>query len=245
MTLERVRILENVSIAPDVCSMLVQAPIEAQPGQFAMLYLDRGELLLPRPISICDAADGTIRFVYQVVGTGTKILADKQPGEDIKILAPIGKGFHLGKNARSAQKKVALVGGGIGTPPLLLLAKKLKQQGAQVDVYLGFRSSPFLTEDFKAVADNVHIATDDGNVGFHGNTIDLIKQQAETYDEFLACGPKPMLDALAACAAASGITCQLSMEERMACGLGTCVGCVLEIEGAYKRICTEGPVFYA
>jgi len=243
--LSRVNILQNACIAPDVFSMTVQAGNNAHPGQFAMIYLDRGELLLPRPISICDATADTIRFVYQVVGAGTKILVGKQPGEDIKILAPIGKGFHVGENARSAQKKVALVGGGIGTPPLLLLAKKLKQQGAQVDIYLGFRSSPFLVNDFKAITDNIHIATDDGSVGFHGNTIDLIKQQSQTYGEFLACGPKPMLDALAALAAQSSIPCQLSMEERMACGLGTCVGCVLEIEGAYKRICTEGPVFYA
>jgi len=242
MMLEKVKIKANENIAPDVYAMTVRADIDPHPGTFAMLYVDKGELLLPRPISICDAKSGTIKFVYQVVGRGTAVLAKKTKGDEIKILAPIGKGFYLGKDARTPQKKVALVGGGIGIPPLLLLAKKLKQQGAEVHVYLGFRKDVFLGESFESVADSVFVATDDGSFGFHGNAIDLIKQQNQTYDEFMACGPKPMLDALKDFA---DVSCQLSMEERMACGLGTCVGCVLEVGGEYKRICTEGPVFYA
>jgi len=242
MMLEKVKIIENINLAPDVYSMTVAANITPHPGTFAMLYMDKGELLLPRPISICDAEGDNIKFVYQVVGRGTKLFTKKTKGDEIKILAPIGKGFYLGKDARTPQKKVALVGGGIGTPPLLLLAKKLKQQGTEVHVYLGFRENVFLVESFESVADSVFVATDNGSFGFHGNTIDLIKQQNQAYDEFLACGPKPMLNALKEFA---NVPCQLSMEERMACGLGTCVGCVLEVGGEYKRICTEGPVFYA
>ena len=249
MLIDRLQIVTNTEIAPGIYSMTIHMPEAAKnahPGQFVMVYTGKGELLLPRPISICDADGEVLRLVYQVVGKGTEAMAQMQHGGYVKILAPLGKGFFLSPEAaRTPLKSVALVGGGIGTPPLLLLAKKLKAQGAYVDVYLGFRANPILTAEFKAIADNLHIATEDGSVGHKGNILEVLQQKSQPYDEILACGPRPMLGALANYAQSKGILCQVSMEERMACGLGTCVGCVLEISGTYLRICTEGPVFYS
>jgi dihydroorotate dehydrogenase electron transfer subunit len=242
------KIMANTEIAPGIFSMTVYAPeIEnVHPGQFAMFYLNKGELLLPRPISVCDAGDERLRFVYHVVGKGTEAMANMQ-NSTVKILAPLGKGFFTSAiTARSSLKNVALIGGGIGTPPLLYLAKKLKEQGAKVNTFLGFRSRPILHDEFKSIVDNLHIATEDGSAGHKGNILEVLQaSQNKSYDEFLACGPRPMLNALAAFAHKQNIPCQLSTEERMACGIGTCVGCVLKINGTYLRICTEGPVFYS
>ena len=273
MNYTNLQIVSNHQLTEDIFSMTVSAPgMAVLPGQFAMVYLPNGELLLPRPISICDAAHGQLRFVYQVVGAGTRVMSNMTPGGMVQILVPLGKGFFttpkadgsvggavpcapptIGdaedyipyKPARTPLNKVALVGGGIGTPPLLLLAKTLKSQGSQIDAYLGFRNTPILTDEFKSTVDNLHIATDSGSVGHHGNVLEILQSQLTAYDEILSCGPRPMLNALAEFAAQRGIPCQISTEERMACGLGTCVGCVLSVRGSYVRICTEGPVFYA
>ncbi|MCL1787102.1 MAG: dihydroorotate dehydrogenase electron transfer subunit [Defluviitaleaceae bacterium] len=287
MQLTTAKIITNRDIAPDIFSMTIYAPevaATAKAGQFAMIYLDSGELLLPRPISICDAGAHHLTFVYQVVGKGTGAMAKMPAGGAVKLLAPLGKGFftlpksalhetraqaHFNpceSTARSPLKNVALIGGGIGAPPLLLLAKTLKNQGANVDVYLGFRTNPILIDEFESVADHLYIATEDGSVGHKGNILEVLHKNAsitphslvgaatcrphqqqndKPYDEFLSCGPRPMLDALARYAHSQNTPCQLSMEERMACGLGTCVGCVLEVAGAYQKICTEGPVFYS
>jgi len=260
------QILSNLAIAPGIFSMTVLAPeiaAIARAGQFVMVYLDKNELLLPRPISICDANGFSLRFVYQVVGAGTETMSKMQVGSDVKILGPLGKGFFTYPKdstmisddfaamipARTNLKNVAVLGGGIGTPPLLYLAKTLKTVGANVDAYLGFRSNPILREEFENVTDNLYIATEDGSVGHAGNIVEFLsalsQATGQTYDEYFACGPRPMLDALADYAHSQNIPCQLSMEERMACGLGTCVGCVLKVNGTYLRICTEGPVFYS
>jgi len=246
MKLQQVKILENKQIATDIFSMTVEkdklwVDIEFNPGQFAMIYLNTGELLLPRPISICDATSNTLHFVYQVVGAGTQIMSAVQPGEQIKILAPLGKGFKVDIQGR----KIAIVGGGIGTPPLLFLAKALKSQDAEVDAYLGFRKEPILSKEFETTTDRLLIATESGDIGHRGNILEVLQSQSIQYDEIMACGPRPMLDALSKFAASQNIPCQVSMEERMACGIGTCVGCVLQVKGTYLRICTEGPVFYS
>ena len=258
MQLTTAKIITNRDIAPDIFSMTVHAPEvagTAKAGQFAMIYLNSGELLLPRPISICDAGAHHVTFVYQVVGKGTAAMARMPAGGAVKLLAPLGKGFFTCEStARSPLQKVALVGGGIGAPPLLLLAKTLKNQGANVDIYLGFRTNPILIDEFESIADRLYIATEDGSVGHKGNILEVVGAQAlrphlppnaSGYNEYLACGPRPMLNALTRYAHSQNTPCQLSMEERMACGLGTCVGCVLEVAGAYQKICTEGPVFYS
>lgn len=236
-------VLKNVPIADGIFSMAVSFAegTLASPGQFAMLYLPNGELLLPRPISISDANEGSLTFVYAVVGAGTAVLSRLQPGDSLKLLAPLGKGFFISPIAKTPQKKPAIIGGGIGVAPLLYLAKTLASRGKQPDIYLGFRTAPYLVEEFEKYG-HVHIATEDGSVGHHGRVLDIFPQNK--HDEIMACGPTPLLNAIAELSDTQKIPAQLSYEERMACGIGTCVGCVLEVEGTYFRICTEGPVFY-
>jgi len=201
MKLEHARIFDNLEIAPGIFSMLVGAPeiaFAAHAGQFVMVYLESGELLLPRPISICDKIDNVLRLVYQVVGKGTEVMSKMKNGSAIKLLGPLGKGFFTNpKTARTSLKKVAIVGGGIGTPPLLLLTKTLKHQGTKVDAYLGFRTHPILYPEFENAADNLYIATEDGTAGHRGNILEVLQSQNTDYDEILACGPRPMLNALA------------------------------------------------
>ena len=256
MPLTEAEILSNYTIAKEIFQMQLRAPeiaANAKPGQFVMVYLDSGQFMLPRPISICDANPHTavITLVYQVVGGGTKIMSEKQAGSKIKLLAPLGNGFY---NPKSKCKKVALVGGGIGTAPLFLLAKHVKyfnssdiideqfnSPGIIVDVYLGFRDEPIPISEFASLADRLFIATEDGSTGHHGRILDILNESE--YDEIFACGPIPMLRALQS--KVGKITTQLSLEERMGCGIGTCVGCVVKVENTYTRICCEGPVFYS
>lgn len=243
------QIIKNDYIAGhEIFSLKIDLPEIAKaalPGQFVMVYLDRGELLLPRPISICDKnpENGTIELVYQAVGKGTEALADKKAGQKIKLLGALGNGFYI--NHFTPGNLVALVGGGIGTPPLFLLAKELKKIGVKADVFLGFRFVPILVDRFKTVAENVFVATEDGSFGERGYVTEILQNQNKInkYTEILACGPSPMLQALSDFAETEKIPCQVSMEERMACGIGTCVGCVVKVDGTYARICTEGPVF--
>ena len=231
-------ILTNKNIAPEIFSMTLKTPaIQPKPGQFAMLYLSN--LLLPRPISICDFDNETVTLVYQTVGVGTKIMSELKPTETIKLLAPLGNGFYL-PTPEVPYKNPALVGGGIGTPPLLYLAKTLAASGIKPDIYLGFRSHPILTEEFKPFANKIHISTDDGSQGHHGKITDILKND---YDQIMACGPSPLLKALKPFN--QGTKIQLSLEERMGCGIGTCVGCVVKAGENYVRICCEGPVFYS
>ena len=244
-------VIKNTPISYNTYLMELEAPDLAphiKPGQFAMVYTSNPATLLPRPISIADASDTTITFVYQVVGSGTTEMTRLQQGNTAKILAPLGKGFFLKggeTKIRSQQNKVAIVGGGIGIAPLLLLAKKLKAQGSIVEGYFGFRDTPIMQDLFEPLLDRIYIATEVGHTGHRGNVVDILYALNPTYDEVLACGPKPMLDALHIYTATKFIPTQVSMEERMACGLGTCVGCALKVAGTNIRICTEGPVFYS
>jgi dihydroorotate dehydrogenase electron transfer subunit len=243
-------VTKNECIAPDIFAMTVSAPLiakAARAGQFVMVYLNRGELLLPRPISICDAdADaGTVELVYQVVGKGTRVMAEMFYGLEIKLLGALGNGFFLKNKDGKEFSRVALVGGGIGVPPLLLLAKAFRRLGVETDVFLGFRSAPVLLEEFRAVADRVFVSTEDGSFGNRGYITEVLQAQTCGYDEILACGPLPLLYALADYAKSENIPCQISMEQRMACGLGTCVGCVVKVGEGYVRVCKEGPVFYS
>ncbi|MCL2198098.1 MAG: dihydroorotate dehydrogenase electron transfer subunit [Defluviitaleaceae bacterium] len=238
-------IRDNHCISPDIYAMKIIAPDaakNAKSGQFIMVYLDKGELLLPRPISIYDANDDEIEIIYQVVGKGTKALSQMQPQQEIKILAPLGNGFTIAPDT----KKAALVGGGIGTPPLYYLAKTLAQAKISADIYLGFRTTPILAEEFRALNNGeVHIALENGtdDNAHKGFITDLIASQ--NYDQIFSCGPEPMLRALAALTARTSTPTQVSMEQRMACGIGTCVGCVIKAGAQYTRVCCEGPVFDA
>ncbi|MCL2404177.1 MAG: dihydroorotate dehydrogenase electron transfer subunit [Defluviitaleaceae bacterium] len=230
----------------DIHIMRIHAPDiakNARPGQFVMVYLDKGEHLLPRPISLhdVDKTKGLITLVYIVAGAGTKIMSQWPAGHIVRVLGPLGNGFDI-DNCRAGDK-VALVGGGLGAPPLYYLALELKKMGVNVDVYLGFRKdTPVLTGCFESLCVNLAIATEDGSAGHKGYVTDLLPHDP-TYTTILSCGPAPMLKALSTYANAKNIPCQISVEERMACGIGACKGCVVKTLVGYRLCCTEGPVF--
>lgn len=218
-------------------------------GQFVNVYLDKGEHLLPRPISICEInkKKGTIRLVYRVCGKGTAYMSKYKKGDKIKLLAPLGNCFEIG----ATQRRIAVVGGGIGTPPLLELVKQIRlvNPACEVHVFLGFKTRPILVKDFESCGVIVHIATDDGSVGFHGYIGTKLNNVAMEYELMYACGPHAMLKAVAAWAKGHDTKLFVSLEERMACGIGACVGCVTKVKTdggfAYEKVCKSGSVFPA
>lgn len=244
---KKAQIVENARIAKDIYSMWLKdrdmAEI-AKPGQFVSLYCKAGGRLLPRPISICeiDKTEGRLRLVYRVVGKGTEEFAALEPEEWVEVMGPLGNGFTL------EGKKALLIGGGIGIPPMLELAKQLK---CEKQIVLGYRDDTFLNHEFEAYGE-VFLSTEDGSKGTKGNVIDAIIANQLSADIIYACGPMPMLRGVKNYAIQQGIKAQLSLEERMACGIGACLACVCktrEIDDhtnvKNKRICKEGPVFYA
>ena len=234
-------------LAPGIFSMWIVTDIadEARPGQFISVYSQDGSRLLPRPISICEADpdEGRLRIVYRIAGKGTDEFSKYVSGDPIDIMGPLGNGFpQEGEN-------VFLIGGGIGVPPMLEMAKQLN---CEKQIILGYRDENlFLRDEFEAYGE-VFVATEDGSVGTKGNVLDAIREQNLTADVIYACGPLPMLRALKEYAAKEGIECWISMEERMACGIGACLacGCKSTEKDAHsnvknKRVCKEGPVFRA
>ena len=232
----------------------------ARAGQFVSVYCNDGTKLLPRPISLCgiDREKGTIRLVYRVTGehTGTEEFSRLQAGDTIRILGPLGNGFCI-----LPGKKAFLIGGGIGVPPMLQLAKDINQGVAmgledgnlpEIQVVMGYRdASTFLLEEFKEQA-QTFVATENGSVGTRGNVLDAISANALDAEVIYACGPTPMLRALKSYAQENGMECYISMEERMACGIGACLACVCKSRDKdhhtnvnNKRVCKEGPVFDA
>ena len=238
----------------------------AKAGQFVSVYSNDKSKLLPRPISLCgiNRDDDIIRLVYRVTGegTGTEEFSKLVRGDKVRILGPLGNGFTV-----QPGKKAFLIGGGIGVPPMLQLAKDINAgivqtpggeknpgQSARVDmnIVMGYRDeNTFLLDEFKEQAAS-YVATEDGSVGTKGNVIDAIKENALEADVIYACGPMPMLRALKAYATEHDMVCFVSMEERMACGIGACLACVCNTKDKdahsnvnNKRICKEGPVFDA
>lgn len=237
------KIVKAVPLTSDVYDLTLECPELAEralPGQFAQIYLPGHTLR--RPISICgiDREQGTLRFVFQVRGQGTAELSQFQPGDDLELLAPLGHGFPI-----DPTKKILLVGGGIGVPPLLGCAAEL---GANAVAVLGFRSkgAVILEQDFQATGAKTLIATDDGSYGFHGLVTQLAEK--EDFNVVFACGPLPMLKAVRALAEQKGTSCFLSLEERMACGIGACLGCAVPLldetgKQYFGHVCKDGPVF--
>ena len=237
------KLLSARALTKDVFDFVLECPelaALANPGQFAQIRLPGHTLR--RPISICgiDKVAGTLRFVFQIRGEGTAELAQFQPGSEIEILAPLGNGFPV-----DPVKCTLLVGGGIGVPPMLGVAAELKEKAVAV---LGFRNQDavILEKDFQAVGAKTLIATDDGSYGHHGLVTDLCKDQE--FDCVMACGPAPMLKAVRALAEERGVPCYVSLEERMACGIGACLGCAVGLvkeDGSqyFGHVCKDGPVF--
>jgi len=302
----------------NIHTMTLHAPEvarDAKPGQFVMVYLDKGEHLLPRPISIYDVDrhKGEITLVYAAIGAGTDVMSKWQVGHNPRILGALGNGFDLDdiqenihknihKNMRGNTQKnipksdtVALVGGGLGAAPLFFLAKELRRLGVSLDIFLGFRTEALaLSKPFEPLAQNLYVATEDGSGQTKkGYVTDFLIQKNDThtltdntsgsltqtssndsltqtssndsltqtsssdltqtsssghastatYAAILACGPTPMLKILSAYAREQNIPCQVSVEERMACGLGACKGCVVRTLVGYQLCCLVGPVF--
>ena len=244
-------ILSQERIAQDIYSMWIrtEAAHTAVPGQFLSMYTNDGSKLLPRPISICEInrTDGSLRVVYRVTGrhTGTELFSRMQEGDTIPVIGPLGNGFPYEK---AQGKRVFLIGGGIGVPPILELAKQMKCDKKQIIV--GYRDrETFLKDEFEQNGE-VYISTEDGSVGTKGNVMDAIRENALGADIIYACGPTPMLRAVKAYAEENGIECYISLEERMACGIGACLACVCKSKEKdhhtnvnNKRICKDGPVF--
>ena len=213
-----------------------------RPGQFAHLLVP-GKTLR-RPISVCDVQDDVIRLVFEVRGEGTRILAGMEEGSLINMICPLGNGFRIPED-----KTVVLVGGGIGVPPMLYSARTA---GERAIVINGFRdkSAVILTEDFKALGCRLIETTDNGSYGIHGFVTQPLEEVIDQADVVLACGPGPMLRNVAAAAAAHGKECFVSLEQRMACGIGACLGCAVGIRRedgsiSYRHVCKDGPVFRA
>lgn len=247
MVKERAVIVRQQKIDAGIFDMELQfekGAALAKPGQFLAMYCEDGTKLLPRPISICgiDKERGTLRVVYRIAGEGTRAFSAMKAGDSLEVMGPLGNGFSL------REEDALIIGGGIGIPPMLELAKQLP---AKKTVVLGYRDSTFLKEEFETVAD-VKVATEDGSSGVKGTVIDAIEHYGLTGKVIYACGPMPMLRALAAYAEAHGMEAQISLEERMACGIGACLGCICKSKTKdhhtnvnNKRICKDGPVFDA
>ncbi|MFY9273433.1 MAG: dihydroorotate dehydrogenase electron transfer subunit [Thermacetogeniaceae bacterium] len=245
------RVIEQAALAPDYYLLKLEAAELAQnssPGQFAMLGCSEGyDPFLRRPLAIhqVDKKKGQVLFLYQVRGKGTKWLSKRCQNDRVSLLGPLGKGFTYS----AAGGKGMIVGAGIGVAPLLFLASELRAQGWDLVVLMGARSkSGLLRPDAFMEYGEVKIATEDGNCGVQGTILDLVSRELEgsSFDKLFACGPLSVLKGIQVMSREKGIAAELSLDERMACGVGACVGCVCQgHDGSYLRVCKEGPVFSA
>ena len=228
-------IKENTALTSNVYKMVLcgdTSDVTAS-GQFVNIKLEG--LFLRRPISVCDCEDGVLTIIYKVVGKGTEQMSNMKPGEKLDVLTGLGNGYDLEKSGDTP----LLLGGGVGVPPMYMLAKKLIGQGKKVSVILGFNKKDeiFYEEEFKALGASVTVCTADGSYGVKGFVTDAMKNTDYSY--FYTCGPEPMLKAVYSASETSG---QFSFEERMGCGFGACMGCSCKTVTGYKRICKDGPV---
>jgi dihydroorotate dehydrogenase electron transfer subunit len=251
---EIAKVLENTKVAPEHFRLTLAAPKiarEALPGQFMMVKVnDETDPLLRRPISFhrIDKTKGTIDILFKVVGNGTRILSEIEPGGDLDIIGPLGNGFTI-----DASKELAvIVGGGAGVAPLLCLADELKTKKKAVYALLGANNinSVLCEEDFKALGIETTVSTDDGTYGVKGMITDVLtgvigSKLSPLKCCIYACGPRPMVKALQAISAETDIPCQVSLEEWMACGIGACNGCTVKTKQGNKKVCSDGPVFNA
>lgn len=243
-------ITEQKKIATDIYGMWLQTKEiarDAVPGQFLSVYSRDASRMLPRPISICeiDKGQGRIRLVYRIAGRGTAEFAACRPGDTLEIVGPLGNGFPLDKG----YEKVFLIGGGIGIPPMVELSRQLTGEKL---IVAGYRNSELFLKEELEESGSMYIATEDGSAGTKGNVLNAIEENGLKADAVFACGPTPMLRALKAYAAKQRMDCYLSLEERMACGVGACLACVcksMDVDShthvKNKRICKDGPVFAA
>ena len=230
------KITENRPLTSGVYRMKLCGDVSAitAPGQFINISLDG--LFLRRPISVFDLDTDSVTIIYKVVGKGTEKMSTMLPGEELDVLTGLGNGYDTSVSGEAP----LLLGGGVGVPPLYLLAKKLISQGKKVSVVLGFNTAAeiFCEEEFRALGAEVTVTTVDGSAGVRGFVTDALP---ENYSYFYTCGPEPMLRAVYKTAKSGG---QFSFEERMGCGFGACMGCSCKTITGFKRICKDGPVLY-
>lgn len=248
------KVARQEQIAAGIFDMWIETALaqDAKPGQFISVYPKDKSTLLPRPISICEVNEDKtmLRIVYRIAGKGTAEFSAYTAGDDIAILGTLGNGFPLDA---AKGKRVFLMGGGIGIPPMLELAKQLKKQyDVESRIVVGYRDNQTFLADDLAKYGNVYIASEDGSVGSKGNVMNAIEENHLSADIIMACGPMPMLRAIKQYAEANNMTAYISLEERMACGVGACLGCVVKTKEVdhhshvhNARICTDGPVYDA
>lgn len=226
-------ITENIPLTDAVMRMRLKGACAVRAGQFVNIKIDG--LFLRRPISVCDQEDDLLTIIYKVVGKGTEKMKGMAAGEKLDVLIGLGNGYELSR----AGKTPLLIGGGVGVPPLYMLAKQLAAAGKNVKVILGFNTAAevFYEEQFKALGAEVTVTTADGSRGVKGFVTDAMKGM--NYSYFYACGPEPMLKAVYSASETEG---EMSFEERMGCGFGACMGCSCKTIYGNKRICKDGPV---
>ena len=228
------KVISNEIIAKNVYKMVLSGDTSAitSPGQFVNLFVD--SCFLRRPISVCDVNGNELTLVYKVVGTGTKLMGRAKAGDEFDTLTGLGNGYDLSLSGENP----LLLGGGVGVPPLYMLAKSLVNQGRKVSVVLGFNTKEevFFEDEFRALGADVTVTTADGSYGVKGFVTDALPSD---YSYFYTCGPEPMLKAVYKKTVTPG---QFSFEERMGCGFGACMGCSCKTVTGFKRICKEGPV---
>lgn len=226
-------VILNNKIEKNIYKIKVKGSFKGSPGQFYMLRAWYNEPFLSRPLSISNLSQEYIEFLYEVKGKGTKIFSNLKAGDILYLLGPLGNGFNLNGN-----EKVGIISGGIGIAPMIYLAKEL---GKKADLYVGFKRKPYGLKKVEDYIDQIYIATESGQVGYKGYVVDIFNP--EKYTEVLACGPLPMLKRVVSICKEKDIPVYISMEKRMACGIGACLGCTVETVEGMKRVCKDGPVF--
>jgi dihydroorotate dehydrogenase electron transfer subunit len=229
------RVIENIRISGNIYRMVVEGDLTVRPGQFFMLRAWTLEPILSRPISVCDIDEKRLVFLYEIRGEGTRILGSLKKDDKIELLGPLGNGF----NTDEIKGKVAIVAGGIGIAPMLLTAKTIKSD--KLDLYVGFREESYILDEFKSLVDNIYLATDYGTEGYKGFVTDIFNP--ENYNCVLICGPEIMMKKVVEKCNEAGVTSYVSMESRMACGVGACLVCTCKTSDGMKRTCKDGPVF--
>ena len=226
-------ICSNKEISQDIYEIILKGDFGGKPGQF---YMIKGwnclDPFLPRPISIADLGAGKLKLLYEVRGRGTHIISELREGDKLSLLGPLGNTFDLEEKGR-----VALISGGIGIAPMLYLAKNLT---GQVDIYSGFRNNAYFLDQIKPYIKNMVVSTENGSTGHKGFVTELFNP--EDYDLIYTCGPSPMMKVVIEMCRGK-VPVYVSMESRMACGIGACLGCTVETVRGMERVCKEGPVF--
>lgn len=242
MLIEECKIVLNEEVGKDVFKIGIYCPSilsTASAGQFLYIKInDSYDPLLRRPFSICSLIKqkGLIILLYKVIGKGTELLAKKKIGDMLNVMGPLGKGFPICRD-----KKSAIIGGGIGIAPLLELSKHLNSP----DIYLGFKDDVFLLEEFKEHSKTLYLYTEDGSKGTKGFPTSMFSKNINEYKTVYSCGPKAMMAAVKDICEKNNVNCYISMEEKMGCGIGACLtcSCKTNIKGEYKKVCIDGPVF--